>query len=54
MTPEQYAKWAMDIIKRAQLGKLRGCVSFHFNEGTLVSAKVESNEKPLDETVKAP
>lgn len=54
MTYEEQLKWALDRIKRAQLGKLRGCVSFHFNDGTLVSAKVESNEKPLDENGKAP
>lgn len=52
MTLEEQVKWAIDRIKRAQLGKLRGSVSFHFNDGVLVSAKTELNEKPLDEMEK--
>lgn len=54
MTNEQQIQWAVDRLKRAQLGKLRGCVAFHFNDGTLVSAKLESNEKPLDVSAKGP
>lgn len=46
MKPEQNA-WIMDRIKRAEVGRLRGSVTFHFNDGKLVSAETRHNEKPL-------
>jgi hypothetical protein len=52
MTQEQYIQWALDRIKRAQLGKLRGSVTFHFSDGLLVSGETKHNEKPSLDDIK--
>lgn len=49
MIPEKHMQWAVDLIKRAQIGKLRGSVTIHFNDGFMVSSETKHNEKaPLD------
>lgn len=46
MNAEKIINYVINHIKRAQLGRLRGSITFHFNDGMLVSTQTTSNEKP--------
>lgn len=45
--------WAFDVVKRAHLGAVSGCVTIKFDNGLIVGCRTEHNEKPiLDEKIK--
>lgn len=46
MNAEKRLSWANNQIIRAMSEGLRGSITFHFNEGFLVSSQTTSNEKP--------
>lgn len=46
MNAEKIINYVINHVKRAQLGRLRGSITFHFNDGTLVSVQTTSNDKP--------
>lgn len=53
MNAEKRLSWAMNEIVRAMADNLRGSITFHFNEGVLVSSQKQSNSNPvLDENAK--
>lgn len=52
MNAEKRLSWANDQIIRAMSDGLRGSITFHFNEGFLVSSQRIQNEKPcLDDVM---
>lgn len=54
MNAEQRLNWAKEKLVRAMVENLRGSVTFHFNEGVLVTCQKVSNEKAdVDETIKS-
>lgn len=54
MNAEQRLEWAKDKLIRAMMENLRGSITFHFNEGVLVTCQKVSNEKvDVDEQIKS-
>lgn len=47
MNAEKRLAWANDMLIRAMSEGLRGSVTFHFNDGFLVSSQKIHNEKPF-------
>lgn len=47
---DKLISWAVNLITRAVLGKLRGSITIHFNDGEIVNSKTEFYEKPFEKS----
>lgn len=47
---DKLVSWAVNLITRAVLGKLRGSITIHFNDGEIVNSETKFYEKPFEKS----